>query len=45
MLVLCNRLLALLFGSVTLLTLLGAYALACSYVYLVPTLPPLEVNS
>jgi len=30
-------------GGVTLVTLLGAYALACSYVYLVPTLPSLEV--
>jgi penicillin-binding protein 1A len=29
-------------GSVTLLTLLAAYALACSYVYLVPTLPSIE---
>jgi penicillin-binding protein 1A len=29
-------------GSVTLVTLLGAYALACSYVYLVPTLPSIE---
>ena len=26
-------------GSVTLVTLLGAYALACSYIYLVPSLP------
>src|SRR5256885_1412319 len=26
-------------GGVTLITLLGAYALACSYVYLVPSLP------
>src|SRR5215831_8223251 len=32
-----------LFGSVMLITLLGAYALACAYVYLVPTLPSLDV--
>jgi len=37
------RLLVILLGSVTLVTLLGAYALACSYVYLVPSLPSLEV--
>ena len=37
------RLLAILLGGVTLVTLLGGYALACSYVYLVPTLPSLEV--
>ncbi|HVN44381.1 MAG TPA: penicillin-binding protein 1A [Steroidobacteraceae bacterium] len=37
------RLLVILLGSVTLLTLLGGYALACSYVYLVPSLPSLEV--
>ena len=36
------RLLVLFSGSVTLVTLLGAYALACSYVYLVPTLPSIE---
>jgi penicillin-binding protein 1A len=29
-------------GTVTLITLLGAYALACSYVYLVPSLPSIE---
>ena len=29
-------------GTVTLLTFLGAYALACAYVYLVPTLPSVE---
>jgi len=29
-------------ATVTLLTLLGAYALACSYVYLVPSLPSIE---
>ncbi len=29
-------------GSVMLVTLLGAYALACGYVYLVPSLPSLE---
>jgi len=29
-------------GCVMLITLLGAYALACSYVYLVPTLPSIE---
>src|SRR5215831_6316522 len=37
------RLLVLLVGGVTLVTLLGGYALACSYVYLVPTLPSLDV--
>ncbi|MBV8146575.1 MAG: penicillin-binding protein 1A [Gammaproteobacteria bacterium] len=37
------RLLTILIGSVTLVTLLGGYGLACSYVYLVPTLPSLEV--
>ena len=37
------RLLVILLGGVTLVTLLGGYALACSYVYLVPTLPSLEV--
>ena len=36
------RLLVIVSGSVTLITLLGAYALACSYVYLVPTLPSIE---
>jgi len=36
------RLAAILGGSVTLVTLFGAYALACSYVYLVPTLPSIE---
>src|SRR5258708_4477058 len=29
-------------GCVTLITLLGAYALACSYVYLVPSLPSVD---
>ena len=33
------RLLTIITGAVMLVTLLGAYALACSYVYLVPTLP------
>jgi len=37
------RLAVMLLGSVTLVTLLGAYALACSYIYLVPTLPSLDV--
>src|SRR6516164_5321986 len=37
------RLAVILFGSVTLVTFLGAYALACSYVYLVPSLPSLDV--
>src|SRR5579863_6139492 len=36
------RLLALATGGVMLVTLLGAYGLACSYVYLVPTLPSIE---
>src|SRR5580658_3192047 len=36
------RVLAALAAGVTLITLLGAYALACSYVYLAPSLPPLE---
>jgi penicillin-binding protein 1A len=36
------RLLTILIGSVTLVTLLGAYALACSYVYLVPSLPSVD---
>jgi penicillin-binding protein 1A len=36
------RLLTLFLGSVMLVTLLGAYAIACSYVYLVPSLPSLE---
>jgi penicillin-binding protein 1A len=36
------RILATITGSVILVTLLGAYALACSYVYLVPSLPSLE---
>jgi penicillin-binding protein 1A len=33
------RVATLIAGGVTLITLLGAYALACSYVYLVPSLP------
>jgi penicillin-binding protein 1A len=33
------RALAVIVGAVMLVTLLGGYALACSYVYLVPTLP------
>ncbi|HEY0768464.1 MAG TPA: penicillin-binding protein 1A [Steroidobacteraceae bacterium] len=33
------RIATLIAGGVMLITLLGAYALACSYVYLVPTLP------
>jgi penicillin-binding protein 1A len=37
------RPLTVLIGGVIFVTLLGAYALACSYVYLVPTLPSLEV--
>jgi len=37
------RLAVIFIGSVTLVTLLGAYTLACSYVYLVPSLPSLEV--
>ncbi len=36
------RVLAAITGSVMLITLLGAYALACSYVYLVPSLPSIE---
>jgi penicillin-binding protein 1A len=36
------RLLAILAGAVTFVTLLGGYALACSYVYLVPSLPSIE---
>ncbi|HEY8053342.1 MAG TPA: penicillin-binding protein 1A [Steroidobacteraceae bacterium] len=36
------RVVAALAGCVMLVTLLGAYALACSYVYLVPSLPPLD---
>jgi penicillin-binding protein 1A len=36
------RLLALCTGGVMFVTLLGAYGLACSYVYLVPTLPSIE---
>ncbi len=36
------RVLAAVAAGVTLVTLLGAYALACSYVYLVPSLPPLD---
>src|ERR1700751_2800949 len=36
------RVLVILFGSVTLITLLGAYGLACSYVYLVTSLPSVE---
>jgi penicillin-binding protein 1A len=36
------RFLALLAGSVILVTLLGAYALACSYVYLAPSLPSID---
>jgi penicillin-binding protein 1A len=36
------RVLAAIGASVTLITLLGAYALACSYVYLVPSLPSIE---
>src|SRR5215831_12596143 len=37
------RVLVILFGTVTLVTLLGGFALACSYVYLLPSLPSLEV--
>ena len=33
------RVATLIAGSVTLITLLGAYALACSYIYLLPSLP------
>src|SRR5579863_1687433 len=36
------RVLAAMIGSVILITFLGGYALACSYVYLVPTLPSVE---
>ena len=36
------RILAVAAGGVMLVTLLGAYALACSYVYLVPSLPSIE---
>src|SRR5271170_6816474 len=36
------RVLAAITGSVMLITLLGAYALGCSYVYLVPSLPSIE---
>jgi penicillin-binding protein 1A len=36
------RVLVIAFGSVMLITLLGAYALACGYVYLVPSLPSIE---
>src|SRR5580704_14965002 len=36
------RVLAVIFASVIFVTLLGAYALACSYVYLVPSLPSVE---
>jgi len=36
------RVLAALAAGVMLITLLGAYALACSYVYLVTSLPPLD---
>jgi penicillin-binding protein 1A len=36
------RALAVIVFSVMLVTLLGAYALACSYVYLVPSLPSIE---
>ncbi len=36
------RVLAAVAGSVMLITLLGAYALACSYVYLAPSLPALD---
>ena len=36
------RLLVILLGGVTLVTLLGGFALACSYVYLVPSLPSIE---
>src|SRR5690242_14204567 len=37
------RLLVILFGSVTVVTLLGGYGLACSYLYLLPSLPSLDV--
>ncbi len=36
------RILGVLAGVVTLFTLLGGYALACSYVYLLPSLPSIE---
>src|SRR5579862_9147706 len=36
------RILAAVIGGVILVTLLGGYALACSYVYLVPSLPSIE---
>jgi penicillin-binding protein 1A len=36
------RVLAYIGGGVILVTLMGAYALACSYVYLVPTLPTVD---
>jgi penicillin-binding protein 1A len=36
------RLLAIIAGGVTLVTLLAGFALACSYVYLVPALPSIE---
>jgi penicillin-binding protein 1A len=36
------RIALLIAGGVTLITLLGAYALACSYLYLVPSLPSTE---
>src|SRR5579864_3671893 len=36
------RVLVIVSGCVTLITLLGAYALACSYVYLLPSLPSIE---
>jgi penicillin-binding protein 1A len=36
------RIAILIAGGVTLITLLGAYALACSYLYLVPSLPSTE---
>jgi len=36
------RFLTVIAGSVMFITLMGAYALACSYVYLVPTLPSIE---
>ena len=36
------RIAVLIAGGVTLITLLGAYALACSYLYLVPSLPSTE---
>src|SRR3984893_15368181 len=36
------RMAILIAGGVTLITLLGAYALACSYLYLVPSLPATE---